>query len=239
MGPRRWPASPSARARSTPRRLGRAAGAGGDRDAAHHRALAAASRSRNASHGETLSEVDQLQTQNAMLDIIARSVDVPLAFQALAGSASRGSCRAIASAWRCCRRTARSSRPTPRACTKKSGARGRGPRSSSRSSAPILGQVVRSREPLIIADIRPRRADFLDANILMTSGFESALLVPLVSRGRAVGTLNVVSRRPGSVHAAARRRAAADRRDPRRRLGRAAAAHDASASTGRWRSCRS
>ncbi len=60
----------------------------------------------------------------------------------------------------------------------------------------ILGGVVRSREPMIIADIKSAAPDYLDANILLTSGFRSVLLMPLVSRGRAVGTLNVVSRRP-------------------------------------------
>src|SRR5262245_23238950 len=40
-------------------------------------------------HTATLTEVDQLQTQNTMLDIIARSVDVPLAFQALATRVAR------------------------------------------------------------------------------------------------------------------------------------------------------
>jgi GAF domain-containing protein len=60
----------------------------------------------------------------------------------------------------------------------------------------ILGSVVRSREPRIIPDIKEAAPDFLDANILLTSGFRSVLLMPLVSRGRAVGTLNAVSRRP-------------------------------------------
>jgi transcriptional regulator with GAF, ATPase, and Fis domain len=60
----------------------------------------------------------------------------------------------------------------------------------------IIGQVVTSGEPLIIPDMKVAAPDYLDANILRTSGFESAMLVPLVSRGRAVGTLNVVSRRP-------------------------------------------
>ena len=35
-------------------------------------------------HRASLAEIEQLQTQNAMLEIIAKSVDVPLAFQALA-----------------------------------------------------------------------------------------------------------------------------------------------------------
>src|SRR5678815_2872176 len=41
------------------------------------------------SHQETLGEIEQLQTQNAMLEIIARSVDVTLAFQALASRIAR------------------------------------------------------------------------------------------------------------------------------------------------------
>ena len=47
-------------------------------------------------------------------------------------------------------------------------------------------------------EVQPR-----DANVLRTSGFKSALLMPLVSRGRAVGTLNVVSR---TIHATVRAR---------------------------------
>src|SRR5262245_43888567 len=40
-------------------------------------------------HRATLTEVEQLQTQNGMLDILARSADVPLAFQALASRLAR------------------------------------------------------------------------------------------------------------------------------------------------------
>ena len=39
---------------------------------------------RERAHRATLDEVQQLQTQNAMLEIVARSVDVGLTFQALA-----------------------------------------------------------------------------------------------------------------------------------------------------------
>jgi hypothetical protein len=41
------------------------------------------------SQQETLGEIEQLQTQNAMLEIIARSVDVTLAFQGLASRIAR------------------------------------------------------------------------------------------------------------------------------------------------------
>jgi GAF domain-containing protein len=58
----------------------------------------------------------------------------------------------------------------------------------------VLGNVVRSREALIIPDVSQAAADFLDANILHSAGFGSALIVPLVSKGRVVGTLNLVLR---------------------------------------------
>src|SRR4029079_7404633 len=58
----------------------------------------------------------------------------------------------------------------------------------------VIGTVVRSREALIVPDIAAAAVDFLDANILHTSGFGSALILPLVAKGRAVGTLNLVHR---------------------------------------------
>ena len=58
----------------------------------------------------------------------------------------------------------------------------------------ILGSVVRSREALIVNDISLAAGDFFDFNVLHTSGFGSALIVPLVSKGRVVGTLNLVQR---------------------------------------------
>ena len=39
-----------------------------------------------------------------------------------------------------------------------------------------------------------------DVNVLHTAGLESALLLPLLAKGRAVGTLNVVSRQRGAFH---------------------------------------
>ena len=70
-------------------------------------------------HTATLTEVEQLQTQNAMLDIIARSVDVPLAFQALAGRVSRLVPRS--------RRPSRSLRGRPRVPDLRARAAGRTP----------------------------------------------------------------------------------------------------------------
>jgi transcriptional regulator with GAF, ATPase, and Fis domain len=153
-------------------------------------------------HTVALNEVDQLQTQNAMLDIIARSVDVPLAFQALASRIARlAPCDRVGLALLSedgrefqtytarVQEDERRTRPRPEIVFK--------------VERTILGGVVRSGQPTIIADIKSAAPDYLDANVLLTSGFQSALLMPLVSRGRTVGTLNVVSRRAdafGKLH---------------------------------------
>jgi GAF domain-containing protein len=144
-------------------------------------------------HQETLGELEQLQTQNAMLQIIARSVDVPLAFQALASRIARlVPCDRVGLALLSdnghefqtytarVKEEERRARPRPEIVFK--------------VEQTILGSVIRSRESLIISDVAQAAADFLDANILHTSGFGSALIVPLVSKGRVVGTLNLVQR---------------------------------------------
>ncbi len=150
-------------------------------------------------HQVTVDEVEQLQISNAMLQIIAHSVDVPLAFQALA--------RRIARLIPCDRvglallsedgtefqtYTARvhddehRNRPRPEIVFK--------------AERTAIGSVVRSREPFLISDTRDDAQDFLDINVLLTAGFRSALLVPLVAKGRAVGTLNVVARPRNAFH---------------------------------------
>jgi signal transduction protein with GAF and PtsI domain len=144
-------------------------------------------------HDVILGEVDQLQTQNAVLDIIARSVDVPLAFQALASRIARlVQCDRVGLALLSedgrefqtytarVQQDERRSRPRPEIVFK--------------IERTLLGGVVQSGEPRLIPDMAAVAVDHLDANVLLTSGFASALLVPLVSRGRAVGTLNVVAR---------------------------------------------
>jgi GAF domain-containing protein len=155
---------------------------------------------RETAHRATLDEVQQLQTQNAMLQIVARSVDVGLTFQALAVR--------IAGLVRCDRvglalltergqefetftarvqEDERRNRPRPDVVFK--------------VESTAIGQVVRTLEPLLINDASDADADLLDVNVLMTAGFKSALIVPLVSSGRGVGTLNVVSRTPRSFEA--------------------------------------
>ena len=144
-------------------------------------------------HLETLGELEQLQTQNAMLEIIARSVDVTLAFQALASRIARlVPCDRVGLALLSedgqefqtytarVHEEERRARPRPEVVFK--------------IEQTLLGNVVRSREALIVPDVSETAADFLDANILHSAGFLSALIVPLVSKGRVVGTLNLVLR---------------------------------------------
>ena len=144
-------------------------------------------------HQETLGEIEQLQTQNAMLEIIARSVDVTLAFQALASRIARlVPCDRVGLAL-LTDNGQEFQTYTARVHEEERRARPR-PEIVFKVEQTILGNVVRTREALIVPDVSAAAADFLDANILHTSGFGSALIVPLVSKGRAVGTLNLVQR---------------------------------------------
>ena len=146
-------------------------------------------------HEATLTELEQLQTQNAMLEIIARSSDVTLAFQALASRIARlVPCDRVGLALldingqefqtytARVRDEERRARPRPEVMFK--------------MDQTLLGNVVRSREPMIVSDVEKVASDFLDANVLHSAGFMSVLMCPLVAKGRAVGTLNVVSRAP-------------------------------------------
>jgi len=144
-------------------------------------------------HQETLGELDQLQTQNAILEIIARSVDVTLAFQALASRIARlVPCDRVGLAL-LSENGQEFQTYTARVHEEERRARPR-PEIVFKVEQTLLGKVVHSREALIIPDVTKAVVDFLDANILHSSGFGSALIVPLVSKGRVVGTLNLVSR---------------------------------------------
>jgi signal transduction protein with GAF and PtsI domain len=147
----------------------------------------------------TLDQVEQLEMRNAVLQILSRSVDVQLAFQALA--------QRIVPLVPCDRvglallsddgqefqtYTARVNQPERRARPR--------PDLVFKTDRTALGSVVRSREPLVIDDTSAGATDFLDINVLHTAGLASALIVPLVAKGRAVGTLNVVSRHKKAFH---------------------------------------
>src|SRR6187455_3035829 len=128
-------------------------------------------------HQETLGEIEQLQTQNAILEIIARSVDVTLAFQALASRIARlvpcdrvGLALLSENGQEFQTYTARVNEDERRARPR--------PEVVFRVDQTVLGTVVRSREPLIIPDVSSAAADFLDVNVLHSSGFGSVLIVP-------------------------------------------------------------
>lgn len=148
-------------------------------------------------HTETLDRVEGLEMQNAILQVISRSVDVPLAFQALAQRIIRlvpcdrvGLALLSEDGQEFQTYTARvhdderRTRPRPEIVFK--------------TDRTALGSVVRSREPLIINDTSEGASDFLDVNVLHSAGLRSAVMVPLVAKGRAVGTINVVSRQRGA-----------------------------------------
>lgn len=148
---------------------------------------------------DTLDQVEQLEIRNAILQIISRSVDVPLAFQALAQRIVRlVPCDRVGLALLAddgkefqtytarVDRAERRARPRPDVVFK--------------AERTALGAAVRSREPLIVNDTSVGAADFLDINVLHSAALRSALILPLVAKGKAVGTLNVVSRRTNAFN---------------------------------------
>ena len=147
-------------------------------------------------HRATRSEIEELQLHNIVLELLARTVDVPLAFQSVAQRIARVvPCDRVGLAllneegdefqtYTALLNEERRSRPRPDVVFK--------------AERTAIGAVVRSREPLIVDDTAIGAPDFLDVNVVYSSGFKSALLLPLVSNERAVGTLNVVSRRPAA-----------------------------------------
>jgi transcriptional regulator with GAF, ATPase, and Fis domain len=151
-------------------------------------------------HRATLDEIEELQTRNEILSIVARSVDVPLAFQALARRIVRlVPCDRVGLALLSengedfqtytARTDSEERRVRPR------------PEIVFKMDRTAIGDVVRSQAPMLIPDARVIAGDYLDVNVLHTAGFRSALIVPLVAKGRAAGTLNVVSRTPDAFTA--------------------------------------
>jgi transcriptional regulator with GAF, ATPase, and Fis domain len=147
-------------------------------------------------HRATLSEVEQLQTQNAMLEIVTRSVDVPLAFQELASRIARlVPCDRLGLALLA--EDGKEFQTYTARVQSDDGPRRARPEVVFKVERTMIGSVVRSREPLVVEDMRSVAPDYLDANVVVTAGFRSALIIPLVSNERAVGTLNLVARKPG------------------------------------------
>ena len=62
----------------------------------------------------------------------------------------------------------------------------------------IIDEVVNAREGRIVDDVSALAPSYLDVNVVKTAGFQSCVLLPLMYEGEALGTLNLVSRRPGA-----------------------------------------
>ena len=148
-------------------------------------------------HLTTLDQVGQLEIQNALLTQLARSIDVGLAFQSLARQIARlVECDRLGLALLkengqgfqtyTARVTQEERRNRPR------------PDIEFSVDRTLLGDVIRKREPRIVNDLGKLVSDFLDANVLHSAGFKSALVLPLITKGRAVGTINLVSRAPSA-----------------------------------------
>lgn len=64
--------------------------------------------------------------------------------------------------------------------------------------ATLLDEVVTARTPRIVEPIGEHAGAALDANVMHSAGFVSAILLPLVFDDEVFGTLNLVSRLPGA-----------------------------------------
>ncbi len=141
----------------------------------------------------TLGQMEQLEAQNAILQVITRTPDVALAFQALARRIARiVKCERVGLA------LVKDGGQQLQTYTARVGEEERRNRprpelefSMDRS---LVGQAVREREPILVDDVGAVAPDYFDANVLHSGGFKSALIVPLMSKGRAVGAINLVSR---------------------------------------------
>lgn len=62
----------------------------------------------------------------------------------------------------------------------------------------VIDEVVTRREGRVVDDVTELAPRYLDANVTKSVGFSSFVLVPLIFEGEALGTLNLVSRRPAA-----------------------------------------
>ena len=147
----------------------------------------------------TLDQVEQLEIRNAILQIISRSVDVPLAFQALAQRIVRlVPCDRVGLALLSddgkefqtytarVNLVERRARPRPDVVFKV------GPHGPRRGRAFARAADHQRHQRRGGRLYRYQRAAF--------AALGSALMLPLVAKGRAVGTLNVVSRQTGAFN---------------------------------------
>jgi transcriptional regulator with GAF, ATPase, and Fis domain len=165
--------------------------------ARHTRWLTNALDGRQSQERATLDQVEQLEARNEMLVTLGRTKDVGLAFQGLA--------RRIGRLVNCDRIGLAVMHPNGHDIETflsrvNEPERRRRPRveQAYRLERSLFGQVIRSGEPYLVDDLSEQAADFVDAQTLSAQGFQSAIIVPLMSRNRAIGTLMAISRVRGA-----------------------------------------
>ena len=151
----------------------------------------------------TRHQLEQLATLNEMLLTLGRSNEVGLAFQSLAGHVGRlvacdrlGLALVRDNGQEVLTYSARVSEPERR----------RRPRPELQLSLErsLFGTVIRSCEAMVVDDLPAHASAYHDAAVLASQGFHSALVLPLISRNRAIGALMVISRQKGAFTIAQR-----------------------------------
>ena len=159
--------------------------------------------SRESQHQATLDQVEQLEALNEMLVTLGRSKDVGLAFQGLSRRVGRlvqcdrlGLAVLHENGQEVMTYLSRVSEPERR----------RRPRAEAayRLERSLFGEVMRSCEPAVVDDFGTQALEFADMSDLASQGFRSAIVLPLMSRNRSIGTLTALSRLPGAFTAAHR-----------------------------------
>jgi GAF domain-containing protein len=167
------------------------------------RELEAELAARKDQHQATLDQVEQLEALNEMLVTLGRTKDAGLAFQGLARRIGRlvhcdrlGLAILQADGQEVQTYLSRVGEPERR----------RRPRLevSYRFERSLFGQAMRAGEPVIIEDLVTQAPDFVDATSLSSQGFRSAIVIPMMSRNRSIGTLTAISRKPGAFTSAHR-----------------------------------
>lgn len=169
----------------------------------HTQSLKAEISTRQSQHQATLDQVEQLESLNEMLVTLGRTKDVGLAFQGLSRRVGRlvhcdrlGLATLHENGHEVQTYLSRVSEPERRRRPR--------PEVAYRVERSLFGHVMRSCEPVVIEDFGTQALDFVDMADLASQGFRSAIVLPLMSRNRAIGTLTAISRTPGAFTAAHR-----------------------------------
>ena len=169
----------------------------------HTASLKAEITTKQSQHQATLDQVEQLEALNEMLVTLGRTKDVGLAFQGLARRVGRlvrcdrlGLAVMHENGYEIQTYLSRVSEPERRRRPR--------PEVAYRLERSLFGQVMRSCEPVVVDDFGVQALDFVDTTDLAAQGFRSAIVLPLMSRNRAIGTPTAISRTPGAFTAAHR-----------------------------------